>query len=61
MIVLFQLSNGQVSLILRQSRVIYMPPDVSIFRWMAGLAGFLEGLSKMLLVQKEKPLKLMFA
>ena len=37
-----------------------MSPDVSIFRWMAVLNALLEGLSKVLLVKKNEPLKLMF-
>jgi hypothetical protein len=37
-----------------------MSPDVSIFRCMAVLEGFLEGLSKVLLVKNDAPLKLMF-
>jgi len=37
-----------------------MPPDVSIFRWMAVLDGFLERLSKVLLFKKDEPLTLTF-
>jgi len=37
-----------------------MPPDISIFRWMVVLDGFLEGLSKVLLVKKNEPLNLTF-
>ena len=36
-----------------------MLPDVLIFRWMAVLDGFVQGLSKMLLVKKDEPFKLM--